>query len=52
MQAIFLAAVQLIRTKRFLLGAFVYSVLLNFKHIYLYAVLAFFFCILKEYVAS
>ena len=50
MQAIFLLSVELIRRKRFEEGAFVYSCLLNFKHIYLYAALAFFVCIVKEYI--
>jgi alpha-1,3-glucosyltransferase len=50
MQAIFLLSVQLIRTERFVLGAFVFSVLLNFKHIYLYAAIAYFIYILKEYI--
>ena len=47
MQALLLLSVQLIRTRRFLLGALAYSALLNFKHIYLYAALAFFIYILK-----
>jgi len=50
MQAIFLASIELIRRKKYEEAAFVYSCLLNFKHIYLYASLAFFSCILKEYV--
>lgn len=33
-------------------GALAYSTLLNFKHIYLYSALAFFFFILKEYILS
>lgn len=50
MQAIFLLSVHLIQQDKFLQGAFLYSCLLNFKHIYLYASLAFLAYILKQYV--
>ena len=50
MQALFLASVNLINRRQYLAGAFAYTVLLNFKHIYLYAALAFFVSILKGYV--
>lgn len=50
MQAVFLLSVHLIQQKKFLRGAFLYSCLLNFKHIYLYASLAFLAYILKQYV--
>ena len=40
------------RRKQFLAAAFTYSALLNFKHIYLYASLAFFIYLLKEYVLA
>ena len=52
MQAIFLLSIELIRRKEFVKGAFCYSVLLNFKHLYLYSSLAFFVYILKDYVLS
>lgn len=47
MQAIFLMSIEFIRRKQYIKGAFTYSILLNFKHIYLYAALAFFAYILK-----
>lgn len=50
MQAIFLLSVHFIQQDKFLRGAFLYSCLLNFKHIYLYASLAFLAYILKQYV--
>lgn len=50
MQALFLLSIELVRRKHFLLGAFAYSTLLNFKHIYLYSALAFFVYILKDYI--
>ena len=50
MQAVFLLSVELMRRKRYEEGAFVYSCLLNFKHLYLYSALAFFVCIVKEYI--
>lgn len=52
MQAIFLLSIHFMVNKQFLLGAFTYSCLLNLKHIYLYSVLAFVACILKEYILS
>lgn len=52
MQAIFILSVELIRRRQFAKGALAYSILLNFKHIYLYSSLAFFIYILKEYVLS
>lgn len=50
MQALLVWAVGLIKNKDYLKGAFVFSVLLNFKHIYLYCAPAFFIYLLKEYV--
>lgn len=50
MQAVFLLSVHLVQQQKFLKGAFLYSCLLNFKHIYLYAALAFLAYILKQYV--
>jgi alpha-1,3-glucosyltransferase len=52
MQALFLLAVHLLQQKRFLPAAITYATLLNFKHIYLYAALAFFAYILKHYVMA
>ena len=50
MQTLFLLSIELIRREKFTAGAFCYSLLLNFKHIYLYSSIAFFIYILKEYV--
>ncbi len=36
MQAIFILSVAMINKKKYLLGALMFSILLNFKHIYLY----------------
>ena len=47
MQAIFIYSVYSMQQTNFLRGAFFYSVLINFKHIYIYAALAFFLFILK-----
>lgn len=52
MQALFLLSVQLVRRKQYAKGALAYSLLLNFKHIYLYAALAFFSYILKEHILA
>lgn len=50
MQSIFLLSIYFIQEKHFLRGAFTYACLLNFKHIYLYASIAFLAYILKYYV--
>jgi alpha-1,3-glucosyltransferase len=47
MQALFLLSVYLIQEGKFLQGAFAFSTLLNFKHIYLYASIAFVAYLLK-----
>ena len=47
MQALFLLSVYLVQEGKFLQGAFAFSTLLNFKHIYLYASIAFVAYLLK-----
>lgn len=51
LQTIFLLSLYfLIIKKQYLKAAFTYSVLINFKHIYIYCALAYFVIILKDYV--
>lgn len=50
MQGIIVVAVYCMEKRKFLVGAFIYGSLINFKHIYLYGMFAFFVYILKEYV--
>jgi alpha-1,3-glucosyltransferase len=50
MQALFLLSVYFVQEGMFLRGAFAFSTLLNFKHIYLYAAIGFVAYLLKEYV--
>ena len=50
LQAIFVLSIGFMEEKRYLLGAFTYSMLLNFKHIYLYCAPAYFFYLLVNYV--
>ena len=52
MQAIFIASIQFMRKEYYLSAAFTYATLLNFKHIYLYAALAFVVALLKLYVLA
>lgn len=50
MQAIFILSIYFIQQEKYLKGAFTYACLLNFKHIYLYAAIAFASYLLKHYV--
>ncbi len=50
MQGVLIYSVYAMKNNRFLVGAFTYSVLLNMKHIYLYAAPVYFFYIVKHYV--
>lgn len=50
MQALLIASVGFMNKQKYLTAAFSFSLLLNFKHIYLYCAPAFFVYILKQYV--
>lgn len=50
MQALLIISVGFMNRKNYLWAAFCFSLLLNFKHIYLYCAPAFFVYLLKEYV--
>jgi alpha-1,3-glucosyltransferase len=50
MQSALLFSVYLMNNKQYLLSAFIYALLINFKHIYMYASLAFFAYLIKNYV--
>lgn len=50
MQSLLVLSVGLIKEKKYLMGAFTYAILLNFKHMYLYSAPAFFVYLLKEYI--
>lgn len=50
LQALFVLSIYFMEEKKYLLGAFTYSLLLNFKHIYLYCALAYFIYLLVNYV--
>lgn len=50
MQAILVLSVGYMNKHNYLKAAFCFSLLLNFKHIYLYCALAFFVYLLKYYV--
>lgn len=47
MQALMILSVGFMQEKRYLVSAFCFSALLNFKHIYLYCAPAFFVYLLK-----
>lgn len=49
LQGILIFAIKNIENKKFLRGAFLFTVLLNFKHIYLYVAGAFFFYLISAY---
>jgi alpha-1,3-glucosyltransferase len=52
MQAILILSIAMINRKRFLVGALLFSILLNFKHIYLYCAPAYAAYLIKEYVLA